>query len=386
MKYGSKLHILFSVAVLFSLFLLSGNSASAEYEIKAFIDNVGDGSGFVTLSAKSTNNFQFKGWSGETCTGIDKCVLKNILPKGLRKKVTARFGAPTCTDFIYSEFGGCQLSGNKYRTVISAIPAGCAGGDPILSTQCFYDPCVSGSTVDSGGSSRGWLDTAKKLWENFKDSTKEAAKDISKGNINGAADKFAEGVRKGVEIIATGKTPPEKILIYGPPQIPNAADIEKGLKTSNEAVLGPGSNMTPTAPRDLLAGKHISTVDLITNRSTNPNYSVVDSGSASGFSSGGRSVINLPDYKPTIPPPPDPKPYDPCGGGIDCRPPSDPDPIPEPRRPDEILIYGPEQPESTPEPEPTPTPTPAPQPTPDLNRGNLGEPDPFIRNPRGYCD
>lgn len=48
--------------------------------------------------------------------------------------------APTCTAFTYSPYGACQPDNTQTRTVISATPAGCAGGTPALEQACVYVP------------------------------------------------------------------------------------------------------------------------------------------------------------------------------------------------------------------------------------------------------
>lgn len=46
----------------------------------------------------------------------------------------------TCTSFTYSAFGACQPTSTQTRTVVSALPAGCTGGAPVLSQACVYTP------------------------------------------------------------------------------------------------------------------------------------------------------------------------------------------------------------------------------------------------------
>lgn len=45
----------------------------------------------------------------------------------------------TCTSFTYSSWGDCQSSGIQTRTVLTSLPAGCVGGNPITSRSCNYD-------------------------------------------------------------------------------------------------------------------------------------------------------------------------------------------------------------------------------------------------------
>jgi hypothetical protein len=48
---------------------------------------------------------------------------------------TATVAVPTCTAFTYSAWGPCT-NGQQARTVVSATPAGCTGGDPVLTQSC----------------------------------------------------------------------------------------------------------------------------------------------------------------------------------------------------------------------------------------------------------
>ncbi len=52
----------------------------------------------------------------------------------------------TCTSFTYSTWGDCQASGTQSRTVVSASPAGCTGGSPVLSQACTYVPPANSCT------------------------------------------------------------------------------------------------------------------------------------------------------------------------------------------------------------------------------------------------
>jgi hypothetical protein len=54
--------------------------------------------------------------------------------------------ATTCSTFTYSSFGACQPNGTQTRTVISALPAGCTGGTPVLSQSCVYTPTATTCT------------------------------------------------------------------------------------------------------------------------------------------------------------------------------------------------------------------------------------------------
>jgi PKD repeat protein len=49
---------------------------------------------------------------------------------------------PTCTDFTYSAWSAC-VNGQQTRTVISSSPAGCVGGNPVLTQSCNQPPVAN---------------------------------------------------------------------------------------------------------------------------------------------------------------------------------------------------------------------------------------------------
>jgi len=60
---------------------------------------------------------------------------------------------PTCTFFTYSAWSVCQPDNTQTRTVISSSPAGCTGGNPILSQSCVQacnsQQVAGGDTADT---------------------------------------------------------------------------------------------------------------------------------------------------------------------------------------------------------------------------------------------
>lgn len=188
--------LIFAAASLFFI-----GSAAAAYEVKVNLNTLGGGTGRVIFSATSSRDFEFSGWSGEACIGKDQCILRNLISKS-SKTVIAVFNAPLCTEFTYSEWGGCQLDGTRRRAVTSAGPSGCVGGNPITSQGCFYDPCLRAQTLTDTVSDT-WINLVKKFSDIW-DSAKE-------GDFTGVVDKTIELV------IGTDKTgylpsvPPEAI-------------------------------------------------------------------------------------------------------------------------------------------------------------------------------
>ncbi len=136
-------------SVLVSFFLIGSASA---YTAKINIQSGGNGTGQVTLSATSSNYFPFTGWAGETCIGAGPCELKNLSPQ-TSKTVFVSFGQPTCSDFIYSAFGACQLDGYQYSNFVAAIgPPGCTSDQS--PAPVIRQPCVS-VTASACGSAYG---------------------------------------------------------------------------------------------------------------------------------------------------------------------------------------------------------------------------------------
>lgn len=87
--------------------------------------------------------------------------LLNYLPiktseiSGIGSSVTIRTDTPQdtiCTSWTYSDWSTCQANGTKTRTVISSLPSGCSGGNPVLTQSCAYTPstCTSWTYSDWG--------------------------------------------------------------------------------------------------------------------------------------------------------------------------------------------------------------------------------------------
>ena len=271
------------LATVTASFFITG-SALAANELNVYLNTAGTGKGQVTLSATSSGEFEFHGWSGESCIGKGKCGLRDLKRGISKKKVTAAFGAPTCTEFIYSGFGACQLDGTSRRTVITALPPGCEGGSPIISTSCFYNPCAFGTTfqgsVGDSGSGGGWLDGLKSSAKKFGDAVKN-------GDLGGALNAAVEGVGK---IVAPGlytKNPPDFV---GPVQG------------------GGDSGYLPYIPPQGIGGG-APTKD--------GKFDVIVSGGVAGQKGG--TVIFIPPTKEPSPSPV-PPPTSICGGGTGCTP------------------------------------------------------------------
>ena len=181
MGKNRRLYIIVSLASTAALFFLVRPAAA--YEVKVNLNTLGGGTGDVTFAAASSNDFEFSGWSGESCAGRAPCALRGLNPNS-SKTVIAVFNVPVCTEFTYSEFSACQLDGMTHRVVISAGPSGCVGGNPVTSQGCFYDPCASAQEVKPPS-----------LFDRFKD--------VINGIVNGI-DSIINGVGGGVYKVVNG--------------------------------------------------------------------------------------------------------------------------------------------------------------------------------------
>lgn len=54
------------------------------------------------------------------------------------ESIACNYQAPTCTSFIYSDWGACSSSGNQTRQVAISYPSSCIGGAPVLNQSCTY--------------------------------------------------------------------------------------------------------------------------------------------------------------------------------------------------------------------------------------------------------
>ncbi len=57
----------------------------------------------------------------------------------------------TCTSFTYTDWSACSTSGIQTRTVVSASPAGCTGGNPVTQQTCTPGGGVTCGAADEGG-------------------------------------------------------------------------------------------------------------------------------------------------------------------------------------------------------------------------------------------
>lgn len=99
----------------------------------------------VTLSGMSVpvcSSFGYSPWGQCQPSGVQTRTLLSASPPDciggnpvLTQDCTY---VPTCTSFMYSDWGQCQMNGIQTRTVLSSVPTGCTGGAPVLEGTCAY--------------------------------------------------------------------------------------------------------------------------------------------------------------------------------------------------------------------------------------------------------
>ena len=95
--------------------------------------------GVLTIANKATGGIIFTAPLDALATGV-------LHPENIPGGTPAQ-GA-TCMEFTYSAWGACQADGTQTRTVTSATPQACTGGNPVLSQSCTTNPApADGATL-----------------------------------------------------------------------------------------------------------------------------------------------------------------------------------------------------------------------------------------------
>jgi len=122
---------------------------------------------FITPQSLKDYNVQYNYWGSINESIIDskiydyfdditlsKVIYKPVGLAELKFDGADTFSQPsTCTSWIYSNWGTCQLDGTQTRNVISSSPGGCVGGSPVLTQSCTYIPPTCTSWIYSDWSS-----------------------------------------------------------------------------------------------------------------------------------------------------------------------------------------------------------------------------------------
>jgi hypothetical protein len=102
--------------------------------------------------------FTYSTWSACSSSGTQTRTVVSATPAGCTggNPVLTQSCTPapvTCTSFTYSAWSTCSASGTQSRTVTSSAPAGCTGGSPVLSQSCTppapTNPVTSANIVSS---------------------------------------------------------------------------------------------------------------------------------------------------------------------------------------------------------------------------------------------
>jgi mono/diheme cytochrome c family protein len=105
----------------------------------------------AALSGSTTpatcSSFTYSAWGTCSAAGTQTRTVVSSSPAGCTggNPVLSQACTPppvTCTSFTYSAWGACQSNSTQTRTVASSSPAGCTGGNPVLSQACTYTPPV----------------------------------------------------------------------------------------------------------------------------------------------------------------------------------------------------------------------------------------------------
>jgi len=132
-------------------YTLTGLSSNATYYFALKTrDEVPNWSGLSNVvSAKTQSNicasFTYSNWSACQSNNTQSRTVISASPQGciggnpvLSQSCT--YTPPTCTSFTYSNWSACQSNNTQTRTIVSQSPQGCTGGNPVLSQSCTYIP------------------------------------------------------------------------------------------------------------------------------------------------------------------------------------------------------------------------------------------------------
>jgi len=85
--------------------------------------------------------------------GLGKVYYEPYALSELKFDGTDTFNQPqVCTSWTYSDWSACSSNSQQTRSVISSLPNGCSGGNPVLTQSCTYTPptCTSWTYSDWG--------------------------------------------------------------------------------------------------------------------------------------------------------------------------------------------------------------------------------------------
>lgn len=131
--------------------------------------------------------------------------------------VTGQTG--TCTSFTYSSWGTCGSDGTQIRSVVSMSPAGCAGGNPVLSQSC-----TPSKTVDKDRCSELSEATKAKITE---------FRDYSKAYGRGFIDIEGSQAKKGDYVVIYSPNNVNKMSILRVDNLPGNSTTDSLVRFSD---------------------------------------------------------------------------------------------------------------------------------------------------------
>ena len=106
--------------------------------------------GGSTCTVNSWSDTQIKANCG-TCSGTVE--VDSVFGTASKIVVDVTPPPPTCTSFTYSAWSAC-VNGQQFRTVLSSSPAGCVGGNPVLTQTCNLPPVANAGPDQSTKTNR----------------------------------------------------------------------------------------------------------------------------------------------------------------------------------------------------------------------------------------
>lgn len=141
----------------------------------------------ITVSATQCTSFTYSAWGACQPNNTQTRTVVSSSPAGcaggnpvLSQSCTYQGGPVACTDFTYSEWSSCQPNNTQSRSVATSLPSGCSGGNPVLSQSCTYTSAGDGGPGGGDGGSGGSTDPGTG-GENGQDATAPVASPVTLG-------------------------------------------------------------------------------------------------------------------------------------------------------------------------------------------------------------
>jgi putative component of membrane protein insertase Oxa1/YidC/SpoIIIJ protein YidD len=109
----------------------------------------------IPFAEITCSSFTYSAWGECEAGNIQRRTVLSSLPEGCNGGdpilTQSCSYEPTCSSFTYSAWGDCEAGNIQRRTVLSSLPEGCIGGDPVLTQSCSYEPTCSSFTYSAWG-------------------------------------------------------------------------------------------------------------------------------------------------------------------------------------------------------------------------------------------